>query len=308
MISPSSPPPTPRRDRPSRARSRPRRRAASGALRLALLAAFLLGFPPAAALAHGSAEDALARITGRIREDPDNARLYLLRGEIYRDERAWAAAEADFRRAAQRDPRDPDVALCLGRLFLDASRPADAEAALSRFLAQRPGDPLGHALRARALSALHRRREAAAAYARAIALHPEPPAELYLERADALAAGDEPRLAEALETLDAGLRRLGEVPPLALRAVALELRAGNVDGAVARLDRLAASSPRKDAWLARKARILERAGRGPDARGAYGEVLAALGSLPPARRATRASRDLEAEARAALARLDAGAR
>jgi hypothetical protein len=68
---------------------------------------------------------------------------------------------------------------------------------------------------------------------------------------------------------------------------------------------VAALSPRKDPWLARRAEILERAGRRAEARATYRSALAALESLPPARRSAPATHELEQRLRAAVQRLRA---
>jgi predicted Zn-dependent protease len=113
------------------------------------------------------------------------------------------------------------------------------------------------------------------------------------------------RLDEAIRGLDAGIARLGDPVALELYAIDLELRRGRTDAALARLDRIARRSPRKEAWLAQRGGILERAGRMEEAREAYKGARGAIGVLPPSRRSTRATARLEMEIAAALARLGA---
>ena len=97
-------------------------------------------------------------------------------------------------------------------------------------------------------------------------------------------------------------RRLGPIVALQLFAIEIELAGKRYDAALARLETLAAQSPRKEAWLAHRGDILEQAGRAPEARLAYEQALAAIESLPARHRTTGATAKLEAEIRAALAR------
>jgi len=282
-------------------RMRRRRLLAAGAWLLGLVALPQLG------RAHAPAADAIAELTQRIRSEPEQAELYLERGELYRVDGNQLSAAQDFERAARLDPARPEVDLYRGRLALDADRYADAEVALSRFLARVPGHTLARALRARAFARLGRGLRAAEEYSAAIALQASPSPELYLERAQALVSDGDRHLAEALRGLDAGLARLGDVTTLDLYAIELELQRGDCDAALARLDRIASHAARQDAWLARRGEILEGAGRKAEAREAYRRALEALEQVAAPRRHTRATAERETSLRSALARLGAEA-
>jgi predicted negative regulator of RcsB-dependent stress response len=91
---------------------------------------------------------------------------------------------------------------------------------------------------------------------------------------------------------------------LQLEAIDLELTAKRYDAALARVETIAAQSARKEAWLARRGDILEQAGRVEEARVTCEQALAAMESLPARHRKTRATTKLEAQVRAALARLE----
>ncbi|MBA2646756.1 MAG: tetratricopeptide repeat protein, partial [Pyrinomonadaceae bacterium] len=89
---------------------------------------------------------------------------------------------------------------------------------------------------------------------------------------------------------------------LQLAALDLELAQKRYDRALTRLERIAAQSPRKETWLARRGEILEQAGRKTEAHAAYAAALAAIETLPPHRRRVKAVTELETRLRAALRR------
>src|SRR5438477_1011404 len=135
--------PPPRRPSPrSTPRSRNPRSAALHAvawltaLQVVLAGALLLDPRPGSA--HDSTGREIADASRKIGSDPGNAAEILRRGELYRLERDWDRALADYDRAARLDPALHEVDLCRGALELDRGRPAPARAALDRFLAGAP--------------------------------------------------------------------------------------------------------------------------------------------------------------------------
>ncbi|MGH9719347.1 MAG: tetratricopeptide repeat protein [Bryobacteraceae bacterium] len=245
----------------------------------------------------------IREVSERIRRQPNDADLYLKRGELYGTLQQWDPALADYDRAAQLDPQMAAVDLARGRSLFEAGRPQAALVAVDRFLTRDPRHGEGRILRARLLAGLGRHGEAAEEFSRGLATTSRPQPEHYLERANALVKAG--RADDALRGLDEGLGRLNDSVTLQLAAVDLEADQKRYDSALARLDRVAARSARKDPWLARRAEILERAGRRAEAHAAYRAALAALESLPPSRRVAPATRETEKRLRAALRRLAA---
>jgi tetratricopeptide (TPR) repeat protein len=273
--------------------------------RTALIATVALG--GAGAVAHPEIDWQIRELTSRIAADPQNTELLLRRGELHRVHGDPVAAEADFRLARSVDPGLYVVDYYLARVRLDAGEPAQAEALLSALLGRLPEHAPSLVERAHAREALGRHLEAAADWERAIAVDPRPGPDHYLGLAAALAAAGPEHRARAIERLDQGLVRLGEPVSLALRAIELELAGGRTDAAIARLEKIADRSPRKEPWLVRRAEILEGAGRRDDARRSYEEALQAIDALPPLRRTTPAVGRLREQALAAVARLEAPA-
>lgn len=251
------------------------------------------------ARAHEGVDEHIVALTAKIKRDPKNASLYLQRGELYRVHRNWRRAAADYDRAERLQPSLIIVDLARGRMFFESGRFSQAKFVLDRFLRQRPADVEGLTTRARVLAKLAARTEAVDDFTKAIALMQPPEPELYLERAEVLAA-DTRTIPEALRGLDEGIKRLGPLVTLQLAAIDIELRGKNYDAALTRLDLIAAQSERKETWLVRRGEILKAAGRNQEARDAFNAALVAIDSLPPARRHNRVITALQLRARSGL--------
>lgn len=269
----------------------------------------LLGFGlgGTASYGHPDIELQILHTTREIALEPRTGRLYLKRGELHRIHQDWELAESDFRRAAEVGPDLPEAEFHLARVLLDTGRAQEALSGVGRFLERRPGHVAGLVLRARTRAVLGRAEEAVADWNLAIAGAFEgggaPTPAYYLERAALLESLG--RTTTAIAGLEDGLERLGRPITLELRALELETAAGRWEPALARIDRMAGASPRKETWLARRGEILERAGRLPEARRAYHEAQSALERLPAGRRSSRAMLRLRESLAEGLARIDA---
>lgn len=238
------------------------------ALALALLCASVLS-------AHPEIDEALSRLNSLLVASPNDASLYLARGELYAKHADWPRAEANYLRAAELFPLLPGLDLARGALALATGQPTEARRALDRAVIATPTDPHALILRARALAQLHLRTAALADYATAFRCLPTLPPELVLERA-ALCTSP----ADALRSLDEAIARTGPVATLHNRALDLELSLGRTDEALARLALLTAASERRELFLKRRGDILTAAGRPAEARAAYRSALDAIATLP----------------------------
>lgn len=247
---------------------------------------------------HEGLDEQIGRLTAQIAREPRDARLYLRRGELHRLHRAWNAASADYAQAARLAPGLAEVRLARARLALDGGRPGAALAEVDAFLAAHPDAPAGLSCRAETLTRLGRTRAAVEAWTALIRVADAPSPEHYLARAEAQSGLGRPE--EALAGLEEGMVRLGRVGTLDDAALSVEAKTGRYEAALARLERLVASSPRPEGWLARRGEVLEAAGRGAEARQAYLQALTAIASLPEQTRATGAVRRMEARLRSRL--------
>jgi tetratricopeptide (TPR) repeat protein len=267
----------------------------------------LLASLPLSLLAHSGVHEQIEDASRRIAAAPGNPQGYVQRGDLYRIHRDWDRALADFGTALQLDATAAGAELGLGRTRLDQGAPQQALPHLNRALARQPGNVRALVTRAQAWRALGKPLTAAADYSRAIEHFPEPGKplpEYYLERARAWAAAGDPHLGKALQGLDEGLQVLGNIQTLALYAVELETRRGNVAGALLRLDPLLAGATRKEFLLLARGDILAAANREQEARQNFLAAQAAIAALPPRHRHTRSMQQL---AKTLTARLQAAA-
>jgi predicted Zn-dependent protease len=268
-------------------------------IRLLVAVVISLTFLSSVVRAHEGLHEQIVTTTAKIRLDPNNAALFLKRGELHRLHRDWRRAAADYNRAARLAPQLHVVDLGRGKMLFESGRPMQAKFVLDRFLSQQPNHFDGLLTRARVLARLGARAEAADEFTHVLGFATTPEPELYLERAQVL-AGDEGNLEEALRGLDEGIKRLGPLVTLEVAAIDLELRRKNYDSALARLDLIAAQSARKEMWLVRRGEILKTAGRVVEARAAFDAALVAIDSLSPEHRQNRVVTALELRARSGL--------
>jgi tetratricopeptide (TPR) repeat protein len=243
--------------------------------------------------------EAIIATTQEIAASPRNAALFLKRGELYRVRRNWLRATRDYNRALRLDPTLSAVHFARGRMLSESGRPAEAKAAFDRFLDIEPDNAGALIERARLFVKLGRPRDAVADYSRALGVLPAPDPAYYLERAATLARAE--FVDEAIRGIDEGIAKIGPIVTLELRAIELERGLGRYDAALARVEILAAPSPRKESWHVLRGEILAQAGRHEEARCAFGDALESIAILPPYRRSLRAVLDLDGKARRGLA-------
>jgi predicted Zn-dependent protease len=259
------------------------------------------------ALGHGDVHLQIIEITKEIEKTPRNPELFMRRADLHRAHGDWDAAQADYDHAYALDPKLTMIDLARARMFLEANWPRSCMTAVDRFLARHSEHPEGLIIRARALVKLKRHLEAAKDYTGAIAKANEGRPELFLERAQALAAEGKGHIDEAIKGLDEGIQKMGPLVTLNLYALDLETEHGRYEAALKRLDQVMAKAPRKETWLERRGNILRQAGKVSEAREAYQAALEAMKTLPPVRRNVPAMQELEKRLRSNLQSLQSAA-
>jgi tetratricopeptide (TPR) repeat protein len=253
-------------------------------------------------LAHDGLAARIAALSAQIAQSPSSPSLFIKRAELYRENRQWTEAIADLDRAERIDPAIALANLVRAHVNFDRGQWQGAIDSSSRFLEHQPDHVDALIVRARAAAKLGRRQPAAADFTRALTGRPSP--DIYIERARVLAPGGSSSIGQAIAGLDEGIARLGPIVTLELEAIDLEVQLKRYDAALARLDGIAARSPRKESWLARRGAILERAGRPEEASAAYRAALDSLSGQSDRIQQTRASMTLAAGLRADLERLN----
>lgn len=268
-----------------------------GLTSLLVLASALLG-GNRQVFAHPSLDVLEEAAAAGVAAEPGRPEASLRQAHVYQARGEWEAALVALEQAAEHGA-DPDaVATARGRMLLDAGRPRLAKREFDRVLRRRPDRFAVLFERGRAWGLLGKPERAARDFGRAIAGMARPTPDHVFARRDALLALG--RQAEGVQAIDEGIARVGPVASLQLAALELEAGLGRHADALRRLDQLLAESPRHEAWLVRRAELLERSGRSAEARAAYSRALASITGRPVRRRGPRLDA-LERRVRTALA-------
>ncbi len=266
------------------------------ALALCLIAASWL---PGLAFGHGAIDQRIRALTAQIERSPGDGALYFQLAEANYEHEDWAAADDALTAAEKFAPGRFPTDLVRGKILLAARVGKDAKAALDRFLAAHPGDAQALLSRARAWALLGKDEPCLADYRAALAATSRPEPDLFQEAADAMAVRHRPD--EAVLVLDSGIKKLGPIPALVLRATTLEAAAGRFDAALSRMDEMEKSAPRPEPWMAKRAALLDQAGRATAARAAWEALGKHLAALPNSERESHAMSMLAVQTQQALA-------
>jgi tetratricopeptide (TPR) repeat protein len=271
-----------------------------------LLAVLLLTVPglPLVAQAHVGAHQEIESLSRQIREEPANPRLYIARGEASRRHGDWDAAIRDFSIAIEIEPGNLLATNGLGRAFQGKGDHQHAITYFSWVLDREPGNVRALALRAKSYQETGSFHAAAADYRYAIEQFDgrgKPLPDYYLGCARSLAAAGALYIDKALHCLDDGIAELGNIRSLELYAVELENSRGNVEAALARINRTIERTPHSASLLMQRGDLLAAAGRRHAAEQDYHAAREAIEKLSPQRRHASMLMQLEAELDARLA-------
>ena len=253
--------------------------------------------------AHDGVHEQIDRVTRHLAESPESVQLYLKRAELLRLHGTFEASLEDVATAEKLEPGRAEYSLLRGRVAYDQEQWVLAVKHLQAYRKKSPNNGDAEVLLARTLGHLEQWARASAAYSRSLPLFKTPAPDLYLEQAESYLKHDPADRTRALECLNAGLARLGSIPSLEQRAVAMEVDSRQFDAALIRVDRLAAKSPRKERWLAWRGDILLAAGRSDEALMAYRNAHKAIESLGPRQRGTASTQSLFESVQAKISQL-----
>lgn len=250
-------------------------------------------------LAHGALHDQIAELSHQIEHHPGQAELYLKRGLVYQEDGRTADAEHDFKQALHLDPKARSAHFHLAQLALHQKQFDLAQHYATAFLNSLSGEKGGLNRGNHLLGAIHVAKKdfenAILAYQAALDHSEEPSPDLYLDLTDAFLSRGHQFDDAALNVLEQGMQRLGSLPILIDKAIAVNRNAGRFDAALAQLDSLLAQGQRLPELYHRKGRILTEAGRTEEARQAFQSALSTIEQIPPARQNSAAMQELRAK-------------
>lgn len=254
---------------------------------------------PPLAMAHGGLKRDIAALDDTLVSRPMDVHALLHRADLLRLEGSFTQALEDLERVEGLQPGSPEAAWVRARIMVDQHREAAALGELDLWLAAHPGHVPALVLRAEAHHFVGDLEGAARDYQSAIESTIENAGAAEPEWFTALATVRQRQAMpeEALATLERGLNQLGPLLSLQIPALELELALTREDQALKRMGRILANIPRKEAWLVRRAELLERMGRPEDAQEDWAAVITACELLPLSQRNTRAVQTLLQRAR-----------
>lgn len=249
------------------------------------------------AWAHGPVHELIIEVSAQIKADPQNARLYLQRGEYYRLDKDFDASYADLLFAERLDSTlRLEVAFHRAQLFSEQRFPQSGLVYINTFLAHNPAHVKALITRAGIYKQLGKDSLAVLDFSQALAYAKEPRPHHFLEIAQATLRTDSTDYDGACHWLEQGEKALGFNIVLRSYAIEIDRQAKAWDPALAKVDDIILRLPRHEKWLLYKAELLEEAGRIPAAITYYQATLTAIDNLPRRMRATRAVSEWQATA------------
>jgi len=235
---------------------------------------------------HGDIHEQIKRLSKQIKKDRKNPELYFQRAVLYHEHDEFRHARNDYHKAVKLGYKKPDVYYFLARLYKEWNENAEALKNIDIFLGLQRESVSGIVERGRILNQMKNYPAALTEYEKAFKLKNSLIPEYYLEATGVILKRDTKDYDEALQMLGRAIADLGALSVFQDMALDLELKKGDVDAALARLDAQAENLDRKENHYARRADILAAAGRTEAAREYYRKALEAIEKLPGHRQKT----------------------
>jgi len=242
-------------------------------------------------VAHGAYHDVVEEITQKLAVTPEDAALHFKLACAHQEHGEWKAALVECERVRRLDATGFDTDYIEGKALAAGGHLEAAKGILDAFLAQHPQHAAALAERGRVHLKLKKQVEAQNDFAAALSLDKHAPVDWWLEAAQA---------GNAVEVLRKALLAHSDDPQLLNASLEAELKAGNTDEVLRRVDAMQKIAPRAEPWMARRAQVLAAAGRGEEARSAWTALRAHLLALPNLERGTPLLAGVLAETEKAL--------
>ena len=247
----------------------------------------------------------VGEIMEALAAQPNDPELYWRLADANCSHGDWEIALQNIQRVEELAPGRYHLDWIRGRALLTGGQVAKAKDAFDRFLALEPQHVRALVFRARASQILGNTTAALADLDHAVRHSTPPDPQMIAEYATALVQAG--RRDDAIQVLSTGVEKAGPVPSLVLAAMKLETAAGRFDDALNRIDAMQNSDPRPEPWMARRAALLEQAGRKEEAKAAWKALADHLAALPNLERGTPSMLELAQKAQQALGLASASA-
>ncbi len=254
-------------------------------------------------LAHGPVHESIKRVTKKIKKDPNNASLYLERGQYYQVDENFDLALNDFTSVRALDSENKIIDYHCGKLFAEHGFPTMAMRYANQFLSYNSEHVAGLMLRASIFVQLGKDSLAIVDYEKGIKNTTVPKPEYFIDISKAFIAADSTNFKDALDWLEKGEEYLGFNITLKSYAYDLAKKNKRYDKAAEITDKVLLKMNRKETWLYKKAVVLELSKDFQNAQVVYQETINHIKKLPLRLQKNKMMLELEAKTKMALLRL-----
>jgi tetratricopeptide (TPR) repeat protein len=253
------------------------------------------------AAGHGTHDERVKIFTEKLKLDPADilSRHELALALAEGGDWELALTELDTADKLQKPGSQLDSGVTRARALVIGGKFDEARTVLDAFMKKSPANSQALLERSRVFDALKMPVESLADFRKAMAYLGSPDPNLYLEFADKLVRQNQQD--EAARIIQKAIAEKGEISSLILKALDLETATSQWDAALTRIDFLQHAAPRPEPWIGKRAVLLTKAGRDPESRAAWAELLERIGALPNLERGTPAMLQLAEDAQRALA-------
>ena len=205
---------------------------------------------------HGDLDDRISSVSERLKLEPDNAELYLVRGHLHHQHEEYAKAITDYLEA---ESLNLDTNILDFRLAETYLQQEDYDKGLHRiesYLAQNQNAVLGLKLRAKLAQGNQDLTQAESDFRAVIDLTSKTIPQNYLDLATVQLAQSPLRVDDALATLREGIDVLGPIVSLQHSMLQILEKESRFEEAILLLDEMTVSLDRSERVLVKKAEIL----------------------------------------------------
>lgn len=259
-----------------------------------LILAGLLCLPMTSMLfAHGDLHEQIEKATKRIEQEPNNANLFLKRGQLYAQHQELDNAKSDFVQARLLNPQLDIIDLLLAKVFSENNEVDMALKHINTFLKAHPESADGLIIR----SGIHQQKKDELAAQKDLELafsnieNPHP--KHYIDIAETVLRANPANSQEALMWLQKGQNQFGFDIVLKEKEIEILTISQQYEKALSTVDEVLNNFPRKEKWLFKKGEIAELAGQVQNAQSFYTATIQAIQDLPKRVQMTRKMMELE---------------